>query len=299
MAEGSWTRRDFFRRSATAGAIVVAGPAALAGCSKVKEGNNSGEDAKKSGSITIGIAGEQPYGYTDEAGKLTGEAPEVARAVFANMGITDVKFEQVEFKTLIQGLAAKKFDVIAAGMNITPERCGNAAFSVPDYSALTAFLVAKGNPQGITTFDDIVAKKVKVAVLTGAVEKDYATDAGVAEDQLLPQGAQDDLLRSVLTGRAACAALTDISFKDVVRQNPDAAVEVTAGFDPVVKGKKVVSAGGFVFRKGDDQIREQFNAELTKLHENGEWVKITAPFGFSEANLPKPDVTTEKLCAAS
>ncbi|MFP5333660.1 MAG: ectoine/hydroxyectoine ABC transporter substrate-binding protein EhuB, partial [Acidimicrobiia bacterium] len=41
---------------------------------------------QESGTVRIGIANEVPYGYEDEDGNVTGEAPEVAKAVLANLG---------------------------------------------------------------------------------------------------------------------------------------------------------------------------------------------------------------------
>jgi polar amino acid transport system substrate-binding protein len=291
-----WTRRDFFRRSAAFGAIAVAGPAVLAACSKVSTGPVTVDSLKSAGKIKIGIAGEQPYGFTDASGKVTGEAPEVARAVFKNLGIANIEAQQVSFDSLIQGLNARQFDMVAAGMNIKPERCGQAAFSIADYSAKTSFLVKKGNPKGVKTFDDVIAKKLKIAVLNGAVELGYATDSGVPDDLITKVETQDDLLRQVKDGRVDCGALTDISLHDVVKKNPGAGLEVTAGFDPVIKGKKVLSAGAFVFRKDDTDLLKAFNTELKKLQDNGQWVSIAAPFGFSQANVPTGEVTTEKLC---
>jgi len=297
MKHDDWSRREFFRRSTLLGAAVLGGPVLLSACTSTSSGDTlqSAKDAKK---IKIGIASESPYGFTDQSGKVTGEAPEVARAVFKSLGIDNVEASAVTFDQLIPALTAKQYDVVAAGMNITAKRCGQAAFSVPDYSALTALLVPKGNPQQVLKFEDIAAKKVKVAVLSAAVEKGYATDAGVSEDQIVTLDSQDNMLRAVTDGRVYCAALTDISLKDVLKRNAGAAAEVTAGFDPVKDGKPVISAGGFVFRTDDKALREAFDAELKKLHEGGEWAKIVAPFGFTEANLPKADVTTEKLCAA-
>ncbi|TDP97695.1 ectoine/hydroxyectoine ABC transporter substrate-binding protein EhuB [Labedaea rhizosphaerae] len=291
-----WTRRDFFRRSAAFGALAVVGPAALAACSKVNTGPVTLDSLKSAGKIKIGIAGEQPYGFTDASGKVTGEAPEVARAVFKNLGVANIEAQQVSFDSLIPSLNAHQYDMVAAGMNIKPDRCGQAAFSVADYSAKTSFLVKKGNPKGIKTFDDVIAKKAKIAVLNGAVELGYATDSGVPDGMITKVETQDDLLRQVKDGRVDCGALTDISLHDVVKKNPDAGLEVTEGFDPVIKGKKVLSAGGFVFRKDDTDLLKAFNTELKKLQGNGEWVKIASPFGFSQANVPTAEVTTEKLC---
>lgn len=301
MTHEGWTRRDMLRRTALTTAVVLGGVTALSACESTG-GADGGKDAlqaaKDAKTIRIGIANEAPYGFADSSGKTTGEAPEVARAVFKALGIDGVQASVVPFDQLIPALTAKQFDVVAAGMNITGKRCQAADFSAPDYSALTALLVPRGNPQGVLKLEDVAAKKVKVAVLSAAVEKGYLTGAGVAEDQIQTLDTQDNMLRAVADGRVYAAALTDISLQWLVKQNPAAAVEVTPGFVPVDGGKPVVSAGGFVFRKEDDTLRAAFDAELKKLHDSGEWVKIASPFGFAESNLPKPDVTTEKLCTS-
>ncbi|GAB3564725.1 ectoine/hydroxyectoine ABC transporter substrate-binding protein EhuB [Amycolatopsis endophytica] len=297
MTHGQWTRRDFFRTSAVVGAAAVAGPALLAACQSTESGDTL-EAARSAKTIKIGIANESPYGFADASGTTTGEAPEVARAVFKGLGIDTVQASVVPFDQLIPALNAKQFDVVAAGMNITSARCNAALFSDPDYSALTALLVPAGNPQGINTLADVAAKKVKVAVLSAAVEKGFATSAGVAEDQIETLDTQDNLLRSVTAGRVYCAALTDISLKWLVKQNPNSGVEVTPGFQPMENGQLVETAGGFVFRKDDTSLRDAFNQQLKTLHDNGEWLRIASPFGFDQSNLPKADLTTDKLCAA-
>ncbi|MFI0470462.1 MULTISPECIES: ectoine/hydroxyectoine ABC transporter substrate-binding protein EhuB [Saccharopolyspora] len=295
MASRGWTRRDFLKGScAAAGALV------LGGCARTGGGGAGGdplEAARSSGTIQVGIAGEAPYGFTDAAGRVTGEAPEVARAVFRGLGVNDVQASQVDFNQLIPALNAGKFSVVAAGMFITPERCKNAAFSIPDYLAPTAFLVPRGNPEGVATFEDVVRKKLQLAVLSGAVEKGYAQRLGVPDSQVQVFDTQNALLQAVLNKRAYCAALTNISLNDVVKKNPGAQVEVTKGFTPVINGKAEVQAGAFVFRSSDTALRDAFNIELKKLHDSGEWVRITEPFGFTSDNLPPADVTTEALCA--
>jgi polar amino acid transport system substrate-binding protein len=106
------------------------------------------------------------------------------------------------------------------------------------------------------------------------------------------------MLQAVTAGRADAGALTNISLNDVKSKNAGAAVEVTSGFFPTIDGKKTVSAGAFVFRKGDDALVTAFNAELKKLHDSGEWLRIAEPFGFSKDNVPGPEVTTQSLCSA-
>lgn len=254
--------------------------------------------AQKAGSIKIGIAGEVPYGYTDASGRVTGEAPEVARAIFQKLGVANVEAKQTSFDALIQGLNAGQYDMVAAGMDITAKRCKSATFSVPDYTALVAFLVPKGNPQQVVDFASAKAKGVKLAVESGAIEADYATGSGIPDSQLQSFESPDELLSAVTTGRAYAAVLTDISFKNLVKQNPSAAVEVAPGFKPVINGKPQGETGGFVFRNNETDLISKFNDQLTQMHANGEWLKIVEPFGFAAGNIPAADVTTASLCAA-
>ncbi|RDH75045.1 ectoine/hydroxyectoine ABC transporter substrate-binding protein EhuB [Mycolicibacterium moriokaense] len=295
-----WTRRDFFRIGAAGGAVAVGGPALLAACSKVPDSGEGGTLAriKDAGSIKVGIAGEVPYGFT-ENGEVTGEAPEVAKAVYKAMGVDKVESTQVEFGQLIPALNAGQYDMVAAGMAILPDRCKNAQFSTVDYVTPTALLVPKGNPQQVNNFDDIKAKNLPLAVLSGTVEEAVAQDLGIPADKIQPYDGQPEMLQALLDNRAYAGALTDISLRRMVADNPTAPLQVTDGFVPVVGGKKQIQAGGFVFRKGDDQLVEQFNTELDKLHQSGQWLTIVKPFGFTEDNLPPEDVTTAQLCEAT
>lgn len=297
-ASTRWTRRAFLRTSGLgAAAVAMTG---LAACTRTAPGPGGAlQQARQNGTIKVGIAGEVPYGYTDKSGRVTGQAPEVARAVFNSIGIHNIDATQVDFDQLIPALNARQFDMVAAGMFITATRCKNAAFSIPDYIAPTAFLVPKGNPQHVLKFEDITAKNLKLAVETGAVEQTYAQQLGVPQQQTLALSDQNALLQAVVEGRVYAAALTNISLLNAVKQNPGAPVEVTAGFTPVIKGKPQVEAGGFVFRPADADLRDAFNTGLKTLHDNGQWLHIAQPFGFTQDNVPGPDVTTESLCQPS
>lgn len=304
MTRSDISRRGFLRRASVLGAAAVGGPALLSACESTGGGGGSSSSdtlsqAKKNGFINVGIAGEIPYGYTDKSGKITGQAPEVARAIFKNLGVPELRAKQVDFGALIQSLNAGDFDMVAAGMDILPERCKQATFSVPDYQALVAFLVPAGNPKKVLNFDDVKRTGVKIAGEVGAVESTYATSSGVSAGQISSFQTPDEMLSAVTTGRVYAAMLTDISLKSLAAQNPSAKVEVTQGFKPVIGGKPQAEMGGFVFRKNESSLVSAFNTQLTKLHSNGQWVQITKPFGFTAANIPPADVTTSELCSAS
>lgn len=286
----TWSRRDFLR-----GGIALGGGALLAGCAS---GTGSTLDtARDAGILTVGIANEAPYGFTGPNGTVTGESVEVARAVLAALGVPEIRPVTVDFGELVPGLTlARQFDLIAAGMFVTPDRCASVAFSVPDYTAPTAFLVPAGNPQAVSTFDDVRDHNLRLAVLGGAVEYRYALDSGIPDAQVQQLADQNALLLAVADERADCAALTNISLKNALAGAPGAPVEVTSGFFPVVGGRTVVSAGAFAVRPGDDDLLDAVNTQLRAMQRSGEWLRIAQPFGFGPENVPAPDLATESLC---
>ncbi|WP_158893043.1 ectoine/hydroxyectoine ABC transporter substrate-binding protein EhuB [Amycolatopsis anabasis] len=292
MTHGEWTRRNFFRRSAAMGAVAIGGPVLLSSCASSAD-TTTFEGAKKSKKIKVGFGNEAPYGFTDASGRLTGAEPEVARVVLKNLGIDEIEAVPSDFGQLIPGLQAKKFAFVAAGMSIRPDRCQSAAFSAPEFKVASSFLVPKGNPQGIKRFEDIIGKDVKIAVLTGAVEKGYAEEAGVPADKIVTLDNQDNILRQVRDGRVYGAALLDITSRWLLKQNPDAPLESTESFQG---SKKAPDVGAFTFRKGEDEFVKAFNTELQKVKNSGQWLEIVAPFGFGQSNAPGPELTTEALC---
>lgn len=251
------------------------------------------ERAKESGYIRVGFANEAPYGFATPDGKLTGEAPEVAKAILAKMGIEEVDGVLTEFGSLIPGLKAGRFDIIAAGMFINPKRCEQVQFSEPSYGIGQAFLVADGNPKSITDYGTVAENsELKLAVMAGAVEKGYAEKAGVAADQLVILPDQSSLVSAVKAGRADAAALTALSIAGMADKNEG--VESTEPFGEVA-GESVKGHGGFAFRPEDKALYEEFNKNLKEFVGSEEHIALVTPFGFGEGYLPNK--TTEELCA--
>lgn len=283
-------RRTFLK------AVLAGGIAALSfGVIAATASADTLSDAKKNGYIRVGFANEAPYGFATPDGKLTGEAPEVAKAVLAKMGISQVDGVLTEFGSLIPGLMAGRFDIIAAGMFITPKRCEQVQFSEPSYGIGQAMLVAKGNPKGVKDYSTIAGNKdLKLAVMAGAVEGGYAKDAGVPEGQVLTLPDQASLVSAVKSGRADAAALTALSIADMAKGNEG--VESTPPFGEVA-GKSVKGHGGFAFRKddADKSLYEEFNKTLKEFIGSKEHIALVTPFGFGEGYLPNK--TTAELCA--
>ena len=64
----------------------------------------------------------------------------------------------------------------------------------------------------------------------------------------------------------------------------------------IVLGLNASAYGAWAVRIDDTELREAFNAELKKLNESGELLKLQEPFGYDADSIPDPSVTSASLC---
>jgi polar amino acid transport system substrate-binding protein len=253
------------------------------------------EKIAESGKVVIGIANEAPYGFTASDGTVTGEAPEIAKHVLGEMGVEEVEGVITEFGSLIPGLNAGRFDMIAAGMFLTPERCQQITFSEPTYGIGQAFLIKEGNPKDIHNYDDVAANSdVTLAVMGGAIEGQYAQKAGVPMGQLLVVPDRAAGTAAVEAGRADAFALTSLTIGDIVEaRGSDAGLAKTDAFSTVA-GENVKGHGGFGFRNEDAEFVDEFNQKLTEFIGTDEHLALVEPFGWGKDELP--ELSRDELC---
>ncbi len=247
------------------------------------------------GKVVIGYANEAPYGFTTPDGTLTGEAPSILQHILADMGAKEVEGVITEFGSLIPGLNAGRFDIIAAGMFVLPKRCEQITFSEPTYGIGQAFLIKEGNPKKINNYDSVAADTgLKLAVMAGAVEGDYAKQSGVAMSQLLVVPDKAAGTAAVEAGRADAFALTSLAIGEIVKaKGSGSGLDKTDAFS-VIAGKNVKGHGGFGFRNEDTVFVDQFNEKLTAFIGTPEHLAMIEPFGFSKGELP--ELTRAELC---
>ncbi|NUK07570.1 ectoine/hydroxyectoine ABC transporter substrate-binding protein EhuB [Streptomyces lunaelactis] len=285
---GTIRRRTLLLGTAAAGALGAAG---AAGCGRVPSGDALAR-LKSQRTVRLGIAGEVPYGYVDDQGEFTGEAPELARVIFKRLGIDTVQPVATDFASLIPGLNSQQFDVVSAGMYINKERCEQVIFADPEYQMLDSFIVRKGNPKNLHSYEDVVKAKAKFATGTGYAEMDYAVAAGYREKDIVILQDQVAGLNAVESGRVDVFAGTALTTREVVKKSSRA--EATEPFAAVVDGEKKIDGGGFAFRPTDAELRDAFNVEIHKMKKSGELFRILRPFGFTKNEMTT--LTAEELC---
>lgn len=252
------------------------------------------EDIQESGEVTIGVANEVPYGYTTPAGDPAGESPSIAVHVLESLGVKDVNVVVTEFGALIPGLKAGRFDVIAAGMYITPKRCQQVLFSNPTYSIGEGFLVKNGNPKNLHGYEDVHQQDVKMGVMSGAVEYGYAKDYGIEMSKIVTLPDYPSGVAALKAGRIDALAGTALTMATLAQK--DDRVTLAQPFeDLVIDGKAIKGYGAFGFRPGDESLRDAFNKELKSFIATPEHIAMVKEYGFGEHTLPG-SATAETLC---
>lgn len=273
---------------ASAAALTVAGAAQAASLEEIQE----------SGSIRIAVANEIPYGYIDPvSGEAMGAGPDVAKHIVEELGVTDIEWITTDFSSLIPGLQADRFDMVAAEMAIIPTRCATVIYSEPNTSYGEGLLVPAGNPEGLSGYADFAENSdLTVAIMAGANQLDMMQALGVPEDQLVTISSNADAISTVSTGRADAYAATGLTASELAGQSD--AVEVAEGFtDPVIDGTEQRSWGGFVFAQGNEELRDAVNEVLAEYKQTDEWLETVSGYGFTDADTSRSfDMSTEELC---
>lgn len=258
------------------------------------------EEIKKSGTVRIAVANEIPYGYVDPSGEAKGAGPDVAKVIMEKLGVEKIEWVATNFSSLIPGLQANRFDMVAAEMAILPDRCNQVLFSDPNTSYGEGLLVASGNPKNIHAFEDFAKNgDLKVAIMAGADQLEMMQKLGVDEANLVTISANADAISTVSTGRADAYAATSLTVGNLAEQNNG--VELAENFtDPVVDGEAVRSWGGFTFAKDNVTLRDAVNQALVDIKKTEDWVEIVTSYGFTQSDLDGSlKRSTQELCSVS
>ena len=118
----SWTSRQAWLLLSTVAILVASAAPALS--------QTLLEDVRGRGVLRVGMSLSVPWAMEDRQGQLTGFEIDVATKVAQDLGV-DVEFVPTVWDELIPNLVANKFDVIIAGMSITPQRNLTVNFTRP------------------------------------------------------------------------------------------------------------------------------------------------------------------------
>jgi cystine transport system substrate-binding protein len=248
--------------------MATLGALTLAAC-----GGSSSGAAASGGTLKIGTEGTySPFTFHDKASnKLTGYDVEVAEAVGRKLGRT-VKFSETTFDSIFAGLEAKRYDVVANQITVTPERQAKYAFSQP-YTVSTGVIVTRADDTSVKTVADIRGK-TSAQSSTSSFAQD-AADAGAKVDAV--EGFTQAV--ALLKQKRVDITINDqLAVLDYLKTTGDTQIKIAATIgDP--------AGQAFAFRKGSD-LAAQFDQALKELRADGTLATISKKWFGQDVSGP-------------
>ena len=226
------------------------------------------ERINNKGTITVGTEGTYaPFTYHDKDGKLTGYDVEVTRAVADKLGIK-VEFKETQWDSMMAGLKAGRFDVVANQVGLTsPERQAMFDKATP-YSWSGKMLVARADHADVAKLEDIKGKKTAVMLASNYDEVAKKMGADLVHTDTMAQG-----LLIVQQKRAEFTLNDELSLLDYLKKDPN------SGLKSVWRTPATEKLGaGLVINKGNEAALAKINGAMEELKQDGTLKKLGEQF---------------------
>ena len=129
-------------------------------------------------------------------------------------------FIEGEWDGLFAGLNAKRYDIVANGVEVTDERKEAYDFSLP-YAYIRTAVIVRSDNEDIKSFEDLDGK-----VTANTISSTYAT---LAESYGATTIGVDDLAQTIellLAGRVDATLNAEVTYNDYLSQHPDAPIKI-------------------------------------------------------------------------
>jgi polar amino acid transport system substrate-binding protein len=197
-----------------------------------------------------------------------------------------VRFDNRDFSGILRDVASHRVDLAMSAMTDTRERERRVDF-VDYFSAGTAVVVQRGNPDGITDLAGLCGRTV--AVERGTVQVDLlARSQNQCRGARIRVGTYDtnaDALLQLRTGRAS-AVLNDYPPAALLatdaRTRADYQLASTAQYEPGLYGIAVA--------KTDLRLRDTLRAALDRVMRSGEYRRVLRRWGVGAGAVPQAAV---------
>lgn len=220
-----------------------------------------------------------PFALLDEKGKVTGMDIDILNAIGEKQNIS-FTFLPHDMKGLLETVNTGQADIVATGVNITPERQAQYDFSTPYLEASWVAVLDKSKNPNIKSFEELREKPIATQ---GASLSETQLQATGITKQIVPVKTVYLGLASVSQGKATAVydvdAVLNTSLKD--NKNLYSVVDEKSGKVPF----------GFVFKKGNTQLKAKIDAGLVAIKKDGTFDKIQQKWYGANLNSTSDTVT--------
>lgn len=240
-------------------------------------------DVKKAGELVVGTELQfAPFDFTDN-GKQKGLNAELFEQLGKELGVK-IKFLDLPWPSVLPGLEAKKFDVVAGPIIVTKARKERYHFVMPIAEATVALMIS-AKDETIKKPEDISGKTVGAGKGSAQLEELKAFAATLPEKVTIREYVDNNQAYADLAAKrivAVANSLPNISYVAAEKSNVYKVV-----MPPF--GKKSYFA--YLGRKDDDanSLIAALNAAMLKMHEDGRLASLQKKWLGAEMDVPKAD----------
>lgn len=221
------------------------------------------ETIQHTGEIKVAVDGQTP-GFNYFVGKkLTGFEVDLAAEMAMNLGIK-LRWITQSFNSLLIGLQADRFDLIATSHAMTPEREKVVDFLMPHYCTGTVIVSRQGGPK---TEKDLAGKVVVVPV--GTVYYDYLKkNPTLKELRTMPD--ENAGLQSLTTGKADAWVTEQFVAIEALKSHPKENLQIGATL--------FTQKNAMVVAKGNPALKEVLNTSLKQILADGRYAHLSQKY---------------------
>ncbi|MDB5551686.1 MAG: Arginine-binding periplasmic protein 2 Flags: Precursor [Rhizobium sp.] len=223
--------------------------------------------------LVIGTEGAYPpFNNLQADGTLTGFDVDIAKALCDEMK-AECTFVTQDWDGIIPALQAKKFDAIIASMSITAERKEKVDFTNKYYNTPPAIAVPKDSTITEATEAGLDGKILGAQAST--THSNYG-EAHMKKAELKLYPTAEEYKLDLVNGRVDAVIDDVVVLSEWLKSEDGACCKIlgTLPIDPVINGE----GAGIAVRKGDDALREKFNAAIKAIRDNGKYKEINAKY---------------------
>lgn len=298
------SRRSFLRAGVAGGLLALGGGGLLAACSSSSGPSAGPSTAGSSSSVSptlaqmrssgavLGVVDAPPYSSLNTNGQVVGLGPDVATAVLKSLGVKKFKGVVGTYGTMVPGMQAGRWQMIAAVLSVTKARCSQVQYADPIEfdGACWGYLPSYKNPP---TSLKGAPKNIKIGVLTGAYLIPLALAAGYSNSNILQFPDRPSLVTGLKQGRITLALNTEVAMTQLAKQENNT-FKVTGDLTDVP-----VTGSSVALSKSDPAFYAEFQNGLAQLRSSGELAKIQANWGFPPETASQEKITAQQACATA
>lgn len=254
-------RLNLIAAAAVAAAALLAIPATA---------QSSLQSILEAGKIRVGTTGDfNPMTVRDVAsGSYKGHEIDVATELAKDMGV-ELEFVPTDWKTMIAGVLADKYDIVMSGTSMNVGRAKVVGFTDPTIQVTTVPMALTENLGNYASWEDANKEGLKVAVILGTVFEEEARaafpNATIVTVEPPATGYQE-----VLSGRADVTITSNLDASSIMERFP--------AIGTFAKGEvRSPKPHGYIVQQGNQSLINFMNT----------WIAMKKASGFYDALAAK------------